>query len=313
MIRLMSVRLSAALAVVVMVAVGGTGRTATPSPQTLLARHAPVIVLHPQERFQPVPVDGFLADSDVKQRQPDGTWGVVPGPLPATAGPWRLDQRLCDVRDGLAATDCYAAAEAAHGAAPTVYGAAFVRGARIALQYWLFYPFNPYSPEVPPNPEFAQLHEGDWELVTVITSRGGTPATVAYSRHCAGARREWRRVERRGARPVVYVALGSHAGYFRPGAFALEKRCWPAEAAIVFDTYKKQLRDFAGQGRSVRPRVVPVTTRSPAWMRFPGTWGEDQIIDFPDARFTYKAGPAGPAFHDAWRQPFAEALSWPEG
>jgi hypothetical protein len=85
------------------------------------------------------------------------------------------------------------------------------------------------------------------------------------------------------------------------------------EALIVFETYKKALRDFAGAGRVVRPRVVTVTASSPAWMRFTGTWGEDQIIDFPEARFTYKAGPEGAAFHETWRSPIGEPLSWPKG
>jgi hypothetical protein len=243
---------------------GGEHRRARRRPRDAVGAPRADVVLHPDERFTPVPVDGFLADSDVKQKQPDGSWAVAPGPLPTSGGTWRLDQRLCNVRDGLMVTDCYATAEAAHGAAPTVYGATFRRGKRIALQYWLFYPFNPYSPEVPPNPDFAQMHEGDWELVTVITDAAGKPLTAGYSRHCAGARREWAKVEKRGSRPVVYVALGSHANYFAPGSFALEKRCWVKEALIVFETYNKALRDFAGAGRPLRPRVV--TAKSPTWM-----------------------------------------------
>jgi hypothetical protein len=53
------------LAVVVVVPTAGAVGTATPSSSTLLARHAPILVFHPAERFQPVPVDGFLADSDL--------------------------------------------------------------------------------------------------------------------------------------------------------------------------------------------------------------------------------------------------------
>jgi hypothetical protein len=308
---LTAVRLGSILVVMLL---GGTAAGAprsAPSPATLLLRHAPVVVLHPDEQFAPVPVDGFLADSDVKLQQPDGTWQVVSGPLPTSGGPWRLDQRLCDVRAGLEGASCYAAAEAAHDAVPTVYGATFRRGKRIALQYWLFYPFNGYSPEVPPNPDFAQLHEGDWELVEVVTDLSGRPLTAAYSRHCAGGRRAWAKVEKRGSHPVVYVALGSHANYFAGGKHALDPRCWPKEAVIVFETYKRPLRDFTAAGLSLRPKVVTVKASTPSWMAFPGTWGEDQIIDFPEARFTYKAGPEGPAFHDAWKNPLAP-MSWPK-
>jgi hypothetical protein len=301
------------LAAVAALAIAGSGSAAAPSPQALLARHAPVVVLHPAERFQPVPVDGFLADSDVRARQPDGTWAAVPGPLPAAGGPWRLDQRHCLARDGLAAVDCYASAEAAHGGRPTVYGVYHRRGDRIALQYWLFYPLNPYSPEVPPDPLFAQVHEGDWELVTVILDRAGRPLTAGYSRHCGGTRRAWAKVPKRGQRPLVYVALGSHANYFRPGSFAHDKRCWPEQAVIVFENYGKPLRDFAGSGANLSPRVVRVTAASPAWMRFPGAWGEDQIVFFPQATFTFGAGPTGPAFKRVWKDPVGVPLSWPRG
>ena len=291
----------------------GAGSAATPAPMTLLQRYVPFVVLHPAERFQPVPVDGFLADSDVKQRQADGTWTTVAGPLPVSGGPWRLDQRLCSTRDGLAATDCYAAAEETHAPVPTVYGAYHRRGQRIALQYWLFYALNPYSPEVPPNPLFAQVHEGDWELVTVILDRGGRPLTAGYSRHCSGAQRAWSRVPKRGGRPVVYVALGSHANYFGPGAFRLDKRCWPEQAVIVFENYGKPLRDFTGAGRTISPSLVRVTATAPRWMRFPGTWGEDQVVFFPQATFTTGAGPTGPAFKRIWRSPIGVPLGWSKG
>jgi len=291
----------------------GAGSAASPSPQALLARHAPVVVLHPSERFQPVPVDGFLTDSDVKQRQADGTWATVPGPLPTAGGPWRLDQRLCASADGIAATDCYASAEAAHGSTPTVYGAYFRRGDRIALQYWLFYPLNPYSTDVPPNPRFAQVHEGDWELVTVILDRAARPLTAGYSRHCSGAKRAWESVRKRGQRPVVYVALGSHANYFGPGTVRHERRCWPEIAISVYAQNGRSLRDFAASGRTVSPRVVRVTGASPRWMRFPGTWGEDQVIFIADGKLTYKAGPTGPAFKRIWKDPIGVPLGWPQG
>ena len=306
---------SRALTVLTVLAMAGAGNAATPppSPATLLARHSPIVVLHPSERFTPVPVEGFLADSDVKQKQADGSWAAVQGPLPTSGGPWRLDQRLCNVRDGLLATDCYASAEAAHSAAPAVYGATFRKGRRIALQYWLFYPFDAYSPEVPPNPQFAQVHEGDWEMVTVILDANGKPLTAGYSRHCGGARRDWAKVERRGTHPVVYVALGSHANYFGPGRFPQDKRCWPAVAISIIEQNGKSVVDFVERGRTVRPRVISVSARLPEWMAFPGTWGEDRIVQIIDQKFTFGAGPTGPAFHGIWRNPVAEPLSWPKG
>ena len=260
-----------------------------PSDAALLARYAPVVVLHPDERSAPTNVEGFLADAEL------------------TSG--RYDVRACSARDGLAALQCYDDVD--EPGAPIVYGAVFRAGGRIALQYWLFHAFDLWSPFVPQSPDYWKLHEGDWEAATLLLDASGRPTEVATSRHCGGARRAWARVERRGSRPVLYSALGSHALYFRPGRYPQEKRCWPEVALAVFDAYKVAIVDHAAAGRAVSLRVVPVTARAPRWMRFPGTFGESQYLHFPQATFASGAGPRGPAFHDLWKRPFAEPRSWP--
>ena len=271
----------------------GSAHAAAPTTAQLLARHAPVLVLHPDERFGPVPVETFLADSD-----------LVGG---------RYDNRRCAAREGPAALDCYDAADAAHGAAPTVHGAAFRAGdGRIALQYWLFYALNLWSPAVPLRTDVWQAHEGDWEAVTVLLDRRGRPETVGVSRHCRGARRAWGSTERRGTHPIVHVALGSHANYFRPGRRAHDPRCWPREAVAVFRAYALPLLDVAARGAVVAPKVVRVTGRSPAWMTFPGSFGETQYVHFPNNDpIAFGAGPRGPAFHALWREPFRTPATWP--
>ena len=262
-----------------------------PSGAALLARHAPVVVLHPAERSAPTNVEGFLADADL------------------VAG--RYDVRGCSARDGLAALQCYDDVD--EPAAPVVYGAVFRGRAGIALQYWLFHAFDLWSPFVPQSSDYWKLHEGDWEAVTVLLDASGRPTEVGASRHCSGARRAWAKVERRGTRPVVYPALGSHALYFGPGRFLQERRCWPQAALAVFDAYGVEVADHAGAGGRVAPRVLPVSATSPAWMRFPGTFGERQYLHFPQATFASGAGPRSPAFHDLWKRPFAEPRSWRSG
>lgn len=281
------------------------------TPTQLLTRHAPVLVLHPNERFAPVPVDGFLADSDLQVRSPDGTWQASVVSLPEAGPASRLDQRSCRAVDGPAAIDCYAAAEQVHAAGPTVYGAVFRIRDRIALQYWLFYPANIFSLSSARG-LFWQSHEGDWEAVTVLLDTRERPILVGLSEHCAGARRDWRGVQRRGSRPVVYVAVGSHANYFTPGKKPLARKCWPKEALAVYDAYRVPLLDSAARGRTTVPIVSRVTAASPSWMAFAGTWGEDQFVHFPDvAPLRFGAGPNGPAFHELWRRPVASVLAWP--
>ena len=158
---------------------GSANEAAAPPLATLLARHVPILVLHPAERFGPVAVDGFLADSDLQRRAGAG-WEKVEGPLPVGGADQRLDQRQCRAAEGVAASACYAEAEARHGSVPVVYGAAFRTKSRIDLQYWLWYPYDDYSPTVPAG-ELWQVHEGDWEAVSVILDLSGKPVLAAIS------------------------------------------------------------------------------------------------------------------------------------
>ncbi len=305
-------RALALLAALVLVPAAGGSSQQAPALGTLLARHVPVLVLHPAERVRPVPVEGFLADSDLQRRVGAG-WENVGGPLPAGGADLRLDQRSCRAIEGVAATSCYVTAQAAHGTAPVVYGAAFREGRRIALQYWIWYPWNVYSPTVPPG-ELWQVHEGDWESVSVILDAGGKPLLAGYSQHSEGQRREWSKVQKVGSRPRVYVALGSHANYFTSGAHRFDPRI--VEPVIISVIQQKGLRpvDRTGKGRVIRPRLVTVTATSPSWMSFAGSWGEDAYIRVPPSEpARYGNGPVGPAFHEQWRRPVADVLGWPRG
>jgi hypothetical protein len=304
------------LLAVALAALGPTSAGAAPgeAQPPLLERFAPVLVLHPAEQFVPVPVDGFLADSDLLVRGPDGSWQPFAGGPELAPRTARLDQRSCRAADGPAALECYASAEAVHAAPATVYGAVFRSKARVALQYWLFFPVNVWSPTVPPAGGAWQSHEGDWEAVTVLLDAAERPLSVGLSRHCGGVTRPWARAPKQGGRPLAYVALGSHALGFRTGVQAQERRCWPPEALSIFDAFRSRLVDRAARGRVVRPRVVGVTASTPAWMRFRGTWGEDQYVAFPNnPPFRFGAGPEGPAFHALWRRPFATPLGWRPG
>jgi hypothetical protein len=264
-----------------------------PKPADLLRKYAPRLVLHPDERFHPERVDGFLADSDLVGNH--------------------YDQRLCQAVGGPAALDCYAAADAAHGEPPAAYGAYFRAGKRIVLEYWLFYSFDLYSPTDPPG-EIWQDHEGDWEAVEVVLDAAAKPLLVGTSRHCGGARRDWSRVERRGTHPVVYVALGSHANYFQPGEMPIDLRCLPAAARAAVQSNGIVLDDHVAAGQAVAPQIVRLSGTSPSWVTFAGAWGEAQYAHFPNnAPLAFGFAPVGPAFHALWRRPLATVLAWPAG
>ncbi len=271
------------------------------------------MILHPNEQFAPVSVDGFLADADLQQKTQTG-WETVGGALPAGGRDLRLDHRTCRAIDGLAAAPCYVGAQARHGTAPVVYGAVRRTKERIDLQYWLWYPFNDFSPTIPAG-GIWQVHEGDWEVVSVILDRTGRPLVAGYSQHSAGMRRAWAKVPKQGQRPVVYVALGSHANFFGPGEQPLAPPATEQAAINVMKAYGVAVpADHTGRGRTVRPKLVRVTARAPSWMTFAGSFGETEYLDLPDREpLPAGSGPRGPAFQEHWLRPVADVLSWPRG
>ena len=79
---------------------------------------------------------------------------------------------------------------------------------------------------------------------------------AVYAQHSGAERCPSSELERRGGRPVVYLANGSHAAYFHAGT---RDRMWPDP------------NDEAdGRGAVQRPRAVTISAGSPAWMRYPG-------------------------------------------
>ena len=242
-------------------------------------------------------------------RRPDGSF------TPAAAGeaPTRLDVRGCKAERGPAEADCYLPLSAGP---PTAYGAVHRRGSRIVVQYWLFAPFNAWSPVVPAASDAWQVHEGDWEHVAIVLDARGRPLQAGYAQHCGGVRIPWARVplQRGTKRPVVYVGLGSHASYPRPGVHATDPRCWrdPKVTVPIFTALGYRLVDHAGGGARIGSlRLVRLTPGSPPRTSFAGTWGEDRYVRLGEATFKDGAGPIGPTHKSAWRSPVATVASWP--
>jgi hypothetical protein len=169
--------------------------------------------------------------------------------------------------------------------APVVYG-------RVAgggwLQYWIYFAANPQDRGI----LRSGRHAGDWELVQYRVDGRGQPVEAVYAQHSGAERCGWPEVERRGGRPVVYLANGSHAAYFHAGT---RDRMWPDP------------NDEAdGRGTVQRPRVVEVTAREPAWMRFRGAWGGARAGWFPPEQ----SSPPGPAFQGRGR--WSDPQGWAE-
>jgi hypothetical protein len=150
------------------------------------------------------------------------------------------------------------------------YGLVVEQGTATFLVYWWWYPMNGFHWST------GGWHHGDWESV-VIRVRGVAPDRgpdlAAYARHRTGEARRWDRVRRVDGRPLVFVALGSHAAYFDRGPLATGRRA-PDPPELE--------------------RVAPETH---PWLLWPGRWGQSRTGG------RWADSPRGPLFHEQTRNP----------
>jgi hypothetical protein len=177
-----------------------------------------------------------------------------------------------------------------------VYGRWHRGASGIALQYWYLYLYN----------DFRNKHEGDWEMVTIELAADGSPRQIGISNHMSGFRRAWSQVSKEHDRPVVYLARGSHAGYFRyqPQGFnvvwGVHSRKAPGRAGLlgILMAWLPHLLTFLAwrdhppadpilnpgvpeiqHGIRIDPKLVimrdkPADPSSDSWwMRYRGIWG----------------------------------------
>lgn len=170
----------------------------------------------------------------------------------------------------------------------TVYARITKESEFTVVQYWFFYAYN----DAPLND-----HEGDWEMIEIVLD-SGQPVWVAYSQHLKGQRASWGDVDKvDSTHPVVYVARGSHANYFRPyqGRLGLESDQVGADGLVLKPSnLTLVLLGEMGFGNH---------TSSQDWLSFGGRWGN--WANLADAGVGF-AGPFGPGQGDnsyKWSSP----------
>ncbi len=164
-----------------------------------------------------------------------------------------------------------------------VYGHIAREGDDVWLQYWLFYAYNPQDR----SPLRTGRHEGDWELVQLRLGAGGVPDLATLSQHAWAEGCEWSELERESEVPVLYIANGSHAVYSRPGS---HDRPFPDPTD-----------EADGKGSEVRPELTRLGEHTPAWVDYPGRWGDTEAGWVPGE----SPSPFGPRFQEngAWDAP----------
>ncbi len=173
----------------------------------------------------------------------------------------------------------------------TVYAHVTRMTENFVVQYWFFYAFNPGT---------LNQHQGDWEMIEIILDLTETPLYSVYSQHFSGERASWKDVEKADeTHPRVYVALGSHANYFRPyqGKLGLE-------SDIVGNAFTLEPDDL----QIVLLGEMGVGNHSPSqdWMEFGGRWGNwAKLADISLGA----AGPRGPG-HGENKEKWSDPVSW---
>jgi len=158
----------------------------------------------------------------------------------------------------------------------------------VSIQYWLAYFFD----------DWANVHEMDWEMVSVILKKTATveePAACIFCSHIGAFRKPWKDVGKaidattkseKGLHPVVYVANGSHAAYFSD---------YPSYINVSEPYLKIGLRTLVralgigrpftdyvlsfeeGDNRLPEVEVIPEDEREWTggwrWLKFNGNWG----------------------------------------
>ena len=308
----MSRRLAAAIAsgILAVLALPVAANADLEDEQTLADRYAPVVRLvdqpeecGPGEPFEPTDVDVLFGDRTVALRGPWNPTDLVKiGPTAddiAGLYEYHLDFPGSALDPGC--TYELWARRITKGSEPTVYAHVASDPAdrdRIALQYWIFYPFN----------DFNNKHEGDWEMIQLDFTGADAAAALAadhpdevgYSSHEGAERAEWGDAKLEvvdGTHPVVYPAAGSHANKYTPALYVGSS----AEAGVGCD-------DTQGPHRELRPvvRTIPSDPQAAAggfpWITFEGRWGELQKAFFN--------GPTGPNLKQQWTEPLTWSAGW---
>jgi len=301
------------LASAALVAVGALSLPAVVHAQAeeeLAQRYAPVVRLveqkeecGPGEPYEPIDIDAIFGQDTVSLRGPWTENDLVKiAPTAADLGKGLFEYNLDFPGDALNPGCDYErwARRITQGKQPAVYAHVATEPAypdRLALQYWIFYPFNDWN----------NNHEGDWEMVQLVFAAaspdealGEQPLEIGYSQHEGAEKAAWgddklERVD--GTHPVVYPAAGSHANFYDDALYIGRS----ADEGVGCD-------DTTGPSRELRPLVHTIPSDPAAarnafpWIAYEGRWGE--------RRRAFLNGPTGPNLKSQWTEPITWSVDW---
>ena len=307
-----------------------TGTTATPNHNTLAQQYAPVLRLHRNETFRPIPIEFTLGNATLDR--------VSPSSLPRTPDIFDLYQTpqttatlnflgttLEELEELLPEPD--------EQPQPTAYYTVTTLGKISAepnppenhtvIQYYLHFLADDWADAPIAG---GHRHEGDWEMLQIFFDENLQPyqVTATQQRQLAldgeaagGQTRLWGNIETVDAsHPVLYPGEG-HSLYFTPGATryttgleshdGLGQWILPAQDNIPLvtteynDQSPMQLLPIPRLGEILQPKDFVVF----GWLPYAGRWGQENFPaddnDIPTP--STQAGPRGPVFLGNTRNP----------
>jgi len=246
----------------------------------LVSTFAPFLHFGSGEKFYPTPVDYLIDSSILRERFANGSSAVVDtSPSPSNLGTHNSSDPVLYLDNRLNSTEAIAAdyASKSNSLGYFVYVHVTNSSSMTIIQYWLFYAYNN---------GLLNNHQGDLEVVEIFLDSSGTPFRAVYSQHGAGENAAWSDVEKTDTHPVVYVALGSHANYFRPyqGRIGIENDLVSNDGPTLASSDLSLI--ILGEKGSHPP--------DQSWLDYRGRWG---YVGTPEQVSLGEAGPLGPVFN----------------
>lgn len=260
----------------------------------LANRYVPVLQFKAGENFFPVDINYHVDNAVLKLRSGDNVVVVDSSPSVDEISTYTDENYFLENILGNFTEIASDYGEKKDSLGYTVYARVTMQFGSMIVQYWFFYAYND-SP--------VNQHEGDWEMIEIPLDNSEEPISAVYSQHMQGQRAVWGDVEKLDAtHPVVYVARGSHANYFRPyqGKLGLEND------------------DVGADGTAIKPTDVNLVLlgelgvgnhpASQNWLEFGGRWGDWAKLGDAAVGFAGPHGPGQVENSEKWYNP----ASWSE-
>jgi len=258
--------------------------------QQLASLYKPVLHFAGQEKFFPTDVNYHIDNSHLIMKQGDTNILVDNSPTSSSIGQYTTEDYFLNNTLGYEQNVLhYEQNREFYG--DLIYSRVTSQSQFIIVQYWFFYAYNPGT---------LNQHQGDWEMIQIVMDLNETPLYAVYSQHHCGQLADWKDVEKFDqTHPRVYVALGSHASYFRSYQGRLGTESDVVENAITIKPEELEmiiLREIGASNQS----------SSQDWLLFGGRWGNwNRTID----AYFGSAGPSGPA-HGENAGKWVNPVSW---